>query len=253
MKESVGSKQVQKEGENRTKPYGDGEPVSDADGLGSAPNLADNPGGNLETVASSEPEKKPGKSRKSESIYRAYRPAECLDGWRLIVLGDRGRRGPDDLSKPGKSDIPNKNLLMYWHVERFIFEAGEDWRGDLEQWAKAATKAEREDDAILWLMAAFSEWYQANPFYLRQPLDESGKRVMPELEPITVVEACKARKIPHNRVLKALSRERQAIREGKPAPPTPAIWKEKGSPAMTTLAELDKWIAKEKLSESAKA
>jgi hypothetical protein len=165
--------------------------------------------------------------------YRRYSPAECVDGWRQICYskGGAARTKPAGIDRPGQSMMPNVPFLMWVHVEMFL----------------ATTKASKQDlldGDDLEAVSAFSDWYREHPFRLVPPaeLDDPGRRELPELQPITVTQACKQLNIPHERVRKAFQREKEAIEKGKPAPPVPMTWKERGSPRMTTLFEFQKWI-----------
>lgn len=234
--ESGNLSQVQNGAENRTKPYGDGEPVSDADGLGNAPNLADNPGGNLETVASSEPEKKPGKSRtiKRHGVYGRYLPEECVQGWRDYQLGspDRGTNltvlgSAVPLSalmlRAPKAKRINVKLLMYWHIELFLLG-----RRDLR------AKMLAGDD--LETCAAFSEWWRENPFQIwREEPEAPSARLWrendpdDELTPLSLSEACEKRGIKLKTALEAIARDRLTA------------WRPDGKRWTTTLMEIDRW------------
>lgn len=162
-----------------------------------------------------------------KGFFRSYSAQEVLDGWRLYNLGDRGRVLPKGLDRPGRVHLPNRPLLMYAHVEQFL--AG---RGD---WFRRILK-EKSD-------AQFEAWYAENPFNLVPDSDDVDVREVEELKPRPLVEACQIRGINPNRVREALRRARLAIEARIPPPATPNVWQPSGSPQLTTLAELDKWLA----------
>lgn len=166
-------------------------------------------------------------TQKRRTFFRAYSAEEVVDGWRLFNLGDGGRVGPKGYDRSGRSHLPNRTLLMYAHVEQFL-----DGRGDL---VRALLKDQ--------LTPTFEEWFKENPFQIVPQSDDLSVRDVEELKPRPLIEACELRKISPNRVREALRRTRLAIAAGLPTPPAPNVWKPQGSPQMTTLAELDKWLA----------
>lgn len=165
-------------------------------------------------------------------IYRAYTPAEVIDGWREIVMsrGPSARSKPSSLERPGKSNRPNVSFLMWIHVEvRFLVGPNKKHREGLYS----------GDD--LESCGAFSDWCREHPFQVVPDADETGKRELPELVYIPLNDACKALGVNPQTVRKSIQRARVAVLMGKPCPSTPNIIKPAGSPAMTTIAEIARW------------
>lgn len=161
---------------------------------------------------------------KGRGFYRSYLPAEVIAGWiRYAESGQVVVKGlkPKGYDKPGESARkPNRDLLMYWHVEGFLLEskANEKHRAGLI----------RGDD--LAACEAFSEWFKFNPFRLR-PVDPLSTLTVEEIVPVTLSFAAQARKIRAKDLLEAHAAGQIQL------------WRPKGEPWKTTLEDVDRWLA----------
>jgi hypothetical protein len=143
------------------------------------------------------------------------------NGDTVKVTGEVKGLKPKGYDKPGESARkPNRDLLMFWHVEGFLLEskANEKHRAGLI----------RGDD--LAACEAFSEWFRFNPFRIVQP-DELGKTLVTEAIPITISQAAKAKGVRPKDLLEAHTAGQIQL------------WRPKGEPWKTTLEDVDRWLA----------
>jgi len=179
---------------------------------------------------------KPYEKTNQKGIYRAYTPAEVIDGWKQIVLsrGPSPRAWPASLKRPGKRTVPNVAYLQWIHIETGFFPT-------VIPRHLAQLRLEMLEGDYLEVCAAFSDWFKQNPFKVVPDADETGKRELPELVPMTLTAACEALGVNPQSVRRCLQRARVAVLTGSPCPNTPNVWKPAGSPAMTTIAEIARW------------
>lgn len=151
-------------------------------------------------------------------IYRAYTPAEVIDGWKEIVLsrGPSARSKPSSLARPGKSNTPNVAYLQWLHVEmRFLVGPNKRFKPGLLA----------GDD--LESSAAFSDWSKDHTFRLVEGEVEPDPEMV--VEEVLLTEACRMRGV-HIDVARAAI-EAEKLNAFRP----------RGSATMVVLSAFDAW------------